>query len=102
MRKMLAPCMDYESLTLLELKKQCKSRGLKISSSKDDVVIRLMEADEAQNGVVQPGIVQPGIVQPVVYHQGGLAGPIPAMQQIVMPPKTACTKLLVRSLFCMH
>ena len=83
MRKMLAPCMDYESLTLLELKKQCKSRGLKISSSKDDVVIRLMEADEAQNGVVQPGIVQP-----VVYHQGGLAGPIPAMQQIVMPPKT--------------
>lgn len=92
MRKMLAPCMDYESLTLLELKKQCKSRGLKISSSKDDVVIRLMEADEAQNGVVQP----------VVYHQGGLAGPIPAMQQIVMPPKTACTKLLVRSLFCMH
>ena len=52
MRKMLAPCMDYESLTLLELKKQCKSRGLKISSSKDDVVIRLMEADEAQNGVV--------------------------------------------------
>ena len=56
-----------------------------------------MEADEAQNGVVQPGIVQP-----VVYHQGGLAGPIPAMQQIVMPPKTACTKLLVRSLFCMH
>ena len=52
MRKMLAPCMDYESLTLLELKKQCKSRGLKISGSKDDVVIRLMEADEAQNGVV--------------------------------------------------
>lgn len=94
MRKMLAPCMDYESLTLLELKKQCKSRGLKISGSKDDVVIRLMEADEAQNGVVQPGIVQPGIVQPVVYHQGGLAGPIPAMQQIVMPPKNSMYETL--------
>ena len=89
MRKMLAPCMDYESLTLLELKKQCKSRGLKISGSKDDVVIRLMEADEAQNGVVRPGIVQP-----VVYHQGGLAGPIPAMQQIVMPPKNSMYETL--------
>ncbi|WP_338173422.1 SAP domain-containing protein [Candidatus Poseidonia alphae] len=53
--------MDYESLTLLELKKQCKSRGLKISGSKDDVVIRLMEADEAQNG----GCFNPGSFNPL-------------------------------------
>jgi len=38
--------MDYDSMTLLELKKICKSRGLKISGKKDDVIIRLMENDE--------------------------------------------------------
>ena len=38
--------MDYESMTLLELKKICKSRGLIISGKKDDVIIRLMENDE--------------------------------------------------------
>ena len=45
--------MDYESLTLLELKKICKSRGLKISGKKDDVVIRLMENDELNQQPVQ-------------------------------------------------
>ena len=39
--------MDYESQTLLELKKMCKERGLKISGTKDEVVIRLMENDES-------------------------------------------------------
>jgi len=38
--------MDYEASTLLELKKLCKQRGLKISGTKDEVVIRLMEYDE--------------------------------------------------------
>jgi hypothetical protein len=38
--------MDYDSMTLLDLKKVCKSRGLKISGKKDDVIIRLMENDE--------------------------------------------------------
>ena len=33
-------------MTLLDLKKICKSRGLKISGKKDDVIIRLMENDE--------------------------------------------------------
>ena len=33
-------------MTLLDLKKVCKSRGLKISGKKDDVIIRLMENDE--------------------------------------------------------
>jgi len=47
----LSDTMDYESLTLLELKKICKERGLRISGNKDDVVIRLMEDDE---GEVEP------------------------------------------------
>jgi hypothetical protein len=38
--------MDYEASTLLELKKLCKQRGLKISGTKDEVVIKLMEYDE--------------------------------------------------------
>jgi hypothetical protein len=40
--------MDYESMTLLELKKICKERGLRLSGDKDDVVIRLMEDDEGE------------------------------------------------------
>tara|TARA_B100000900_G_scaffold172719_1_gene146676 strand:- start:7545 stop:8321 length:777 start_codon:yes stop_codon:yes gene_type:complete len=46
--------MDYDSMTLLELKKICKSRGLKISGKKDDVIIRLMENDELNEPTVQP------------------------------------------------
>lgn len=38
--------MDYDSLTLLDLKKLCKERGLKVSGKKDEVIIRLMESDE--------------------------------------------------------
>ena len=38
--------MDYDSMTLLNLKKLCKERGLKVSGKKDEVVIRLMENDE--------------------------------------------------------
>tara|TARA_B100001113_G_C20894917_1_gene528707 strand:+ start:222 stop:731 length:510 start_codon:yes stop_codon:yes gene_type:complete len=43
--------MDYESKTLLELKKMCKERGLKISGTKDEVVIRLMENDESTESI---------------------------------------------------
>ncbi len=39
--------MDYDSMTLLDLKKICKNRGLKISGNKDDVIIRIMEDDES-------------------------------------------------------
>lgn len=73
---MIAACMDYEALTLLELKKLCKERGLKISGNKDDVVIRLMEYDELASGP-----------RTVTYQPAGLAGPIPSVQQIVMPPQ---------------
>ena len=40
--------MDYDSHTLLELKTMCKDRGLKVSGSKAEVVIRLMEDDESK------------------------------------------------------
>ena len=74
---MIAACMDYETLTLLELKKLCKERGLKISGNKDDVVIRLMEYDEIASGP-----------RTVTYQPAGLAGPIPSVQQqIIMPPQ---------------
>ena len=41
--------MSYDAMTLLDLKKMCKDRGLKVSGNKDEVIIRLMEADEATN-----------------------------------------------------
>ena len=40
--------MDYDSQTLLDLKTMCKDRGLKVSGSKAEVVIRLMEDDESK------------------------------------------------------
>ena len=40
--------MEYSDSTLLQLKVMCKDRGLKVSGSKDEVVIRLMEDDEAK------------------------------------------------------
>jgi hypothetical protein len=40
--------MGYSDMTLLQLKVMCKDRGLKVSGSKDEVVIRLMEDDEAK------------------------------------------------------
>ena len=40
--------MDYDSLTLLELKTMCKDRGLKVRGNKAEVVIRLMEDDESK------------------------------------------------------
>ena len=38
--------MDYERLTLLELKTLCRERGLRVSGNKNEVIIRLMENDE--------------------------------------------------------
>ena len=38
--------MDYERLTLLELKTLCRERGLRVSGNKNEVIIRLMEHDE--------------------------------------------------------
>ncbi|HIF90053.1 MAG TPA: hypothetical protein EYQ58_00605 [Candidatus Poseidoniales archaeon] len=41
--------MGYSDLSLLELKVMCKERGLMVSGKKDDVIIRLMENDEAKS-----------------------------------------------------
>ena len=51
--------MDYEDQTLLKLKKICKERGLKISGTKDEVVIRLMEHDELIQSPSPQNQVQP-------------------------------------------
>lgn len=41
--------MEYTGMTLLELKILCKERGLIVSGKKDDVIIRLMENDDANS-----------------------------------------------------
>ena len=41
--------MDYDQMTVLRLKTLCKERGLRVSGNKSEVVIRLMESDEAAN-----------------------------------------------------
>ena len=41
--------MSYDQMTLLDLKKLCKDRGLKVSGKKDEVIIRLMEFDESKD-----------------------------------------------------
>lgn len=46
--------MDYDSMTLLDLKKLCKERGLRVGGLKDEVVIRLMEYDEDLGGGAAP------------------------------------------------
>lgn len=46
--------MDYDSMTLLDLKKLCKERGLRVGGRKDEVVIRLMEYDEVLSGGAAP------------------------------------------------
>ena len=62
--------MDYESQTLLELKKMCKERGLKISGTKDEVVIRLMENDESIQMENQPVQLQGQVpVQTIAQQQ---------------------------------
>jgi hypothetical protein len=38
--------MDYESLTVVQLKTLCRERGLRVSGDKNEVIIRLLEDDE--------------------------------------------------------
>ena len=74
--------MDYKSQTLLDLKTMCRDRGLKVSGTKDEVIIRLMENDEANQAPratitpVQTGTVVQGatytpqqMVNPAAYNQ---------------------------------
>lgn len=74
--------MDYKSQTLLDLKTMCRDRGLKVSGTKDEVIIRLMENDEANQTPgatitpVQTGTVVQGatyttqqMVNPAMYNR---------------------------------
>ena len=62
--------MDYDSMTVLQLKNLCKDRGIRISGNKAEVVIRLMEDDESSFPPQQLQIPQQSFPQHV---QGGYA-----------------------------
>ena len=65
--------MDYESLTLLELKTLCRERGLRVSGNKNEVIIRLMEHDEGlvpqYQQETQPQNQQLKVVERQVLHK---------------------------------
>lgn len=63
--------MNYDAMTLLDLKKLCKERGLRVSGRKDEVVIRLMEYDEALTGGAAPAVTSPEVFP--VHPAGGIA-----------------------------
>ena len=76
--------MNYDSMTVLQLKTLCKDRGLRVSGNKSEVIIRLMENDEAGmqpapvaiQQTISPQQVQGGYGQPQkVYVQGGYVQP---------------------------
>ena len=69
--------MSYDQMTLLDLKKLCKERGLKVSGNKDEVVIRLMESDEAS------GIHQPMPTQSFSTPIQSMPGQMPVSPQVV-------------------
>ena len=62
--------MNYDGMTVLQLKTLCKERGLRISGNKAEVVIRLMEDDESSFPPQQLQIPQQSFPQHV---QGGYA-----------------------------
>ena len=72
-------------MTLLELKKICKSRGLKISGKKDDVIIRLMENDELNEPTVQP--IQANYVTTMPQQANPQAFASPNIQRIYIGNK---------------
>jgi len=81
--RILIDSMDYEAQTLLELKKLCKQRGIKISGTKDEVVIRLMEYDEIASG---------GVGQMATFQQPVM--PMHGVQQIMIPQQNSMYQTL--------
>jgi len=69
--------MDYSGMTVVQLKTLCRERGLRVSGNKDEVIIRLMENDEASN-IFQTQAAAPA-PQPMQMYQtqpmGGYAQP---------------------------
>ncbi|MDP6865723.1 MAG: SAP domain-containing protein [Candidatus Poseidoniaceae archaeon] len=70
--------MDYDSMTLLDLKKLCKSRGLRVGGRKDEVIIRLMEYDEVLSTGAAPGAN--AFPQVIPGHTGGGVAVLPQQQ----------------------
>ena len=69
--------MSYDQMTLLDLKKLCKDRGLKVSGKKDEVIIRLMEFDESR------GVHQPMPTQSFSTPVQTMPGQMPVSPQVV-------------------
>ena len=65
--------MDYDSKTLVALKTMCKDRGLRVSGSKAEVVIRLIEDDESKSpqpiSIQQPNQIQQQPVTHIIVNQ---------------------------------
>ncbi len=65
--------MDYDNLTVVELKTLCKDRGLRVSGNKAEVVIRLMEDDESKSPqpitIQQPNLIQQQPVTHIIVNQ---------------------------------
>jgi hypothetical protein len=53
--------MDYDAKTVIELKMLCKERGLRISGTKNEVVLRLMEDDESKTTPAQQIVSNPQV-----------------------------------------
>ena len=76
--------MDYDSLTALQLKTLCKERGLRVSGTKNEVIIRLMEDDEGSNPQYQQVQSQQQYIQ--------------APQQIIHINRTSSSEVLAQTI----
>lgn len=76
--------MDYDSLTALQLKTLCKERGLRISGTKEEVIIRLMEDDEGSSPQYQQVQSQQNYIQ--------------APQQIIHISRTSSSEVLAQTI----
>ena len=67
--------MNYDSMTVLDLKTLCKKRGLRVSGNKAEVIIRLMEYDEGESPAPQQVVYQqqPQVIQVISGNQNGTA-----------------------------
>ena len=73
--------MDYEGLTVTQLKTLCRERGLRVSGNKNEVIIRLMEHDEGS----EPQ-----------YQQQNMQAP----QQIIHITKSSGGEVLAQTIGC--
>jgi hypothetical protein len=77
--------MNYESLTVIQLKTMCRERGLRVSGNKNEVIIRLMEDDEGS---------EPHYQQHAQYQQQYTQAP----QQIIHIQRTSGGEALAQTI----